>query len=571
MGTSYETGRGSRAPARIFGRLAALLVLGACASPLPPTGGPPDQTPPAVVDTDPPAGAVNVRAEKIEITFSEYVDQGSFARAFSLTPDFERLPEFSWHGKRVEVLFPEPLRENTTYILTLDNNLRDLHGVALREPITFAFSTGPEINRGRLAGRVLEPWRGDGAPGLDVYAFPAPDEAAPDSLPERPAYRTQTGADGRFLFEYMSEEPFFVIALRDRNRNRRPDVSEAFAVPPRPVLRPDTTAAAGDDRRWLVTLRDTIPPELRQVRARSSRRLALRFSEAVRLARTDTAGWVLRDSLTGARPAVRAVYMIPEDPRQVLVLTDSLAARTHTIRVAAVVDSSGNAVRGGEMRFTPVAEADTFRLRFRGFDPDTLVAPPDGIPLPPMLRPAVRFNQPADSARFRAVVAVRDTTGRPLAFTRETEDGVTYRLSLAPWPGTPFDVSVDGRALTGADTVFTRRYRRMGPDELGELSGYVTADDTTGTLVVELYEAESEARTPIRTARPDATGFFVFRELPGGGQYRLRAFVDRNGNGRWDGGFLLPYTPAEPIGWGGDLPPVRARWETVADDTLRVR
>ncbi|WP_457652904.1 Ig-like domain-containing protein [Rhodocaloribacter sp.] len=570
MGTSYETGRGSRAPGRALRCLAGLLVLGACASPLPPTGGPPDRTPPAVVATEPPNGAVNVRAEKIEITFSEYVDQGSFARAFTLTPDFERLPEFSWHGKRVEIVFPEPLRENTTYILTLDNNLRDLHGVTLREPITLAFSTGPEINRGRLAGRVLEPWRGDGAPGLDVYAFPAPDEAAPDSLPERPAYRTQTGDDGRFLFEYMSEEPFFVIALRDRNRNRRPDVAEAFAVPPRPVLRPDTTSV-GDERRWLVTVRDTIPPELRQVRARSSRRLALRFSEAVRLARTDTAGWVLRDSVTGARPALRAVYMIPEDPRQVLVLTDSLAARTHTIRVAAVVDSSGNPVRDGEMRFTPVAEADTFRLRFRGFDPDSLTDSPDGASLPPPLRPAVRFNQPVDSARFRAVVAVRDTTGRPLVFTRDTGDGVTYRLAPEPWPDTPFDVTVDGRALTGADTVFTRRFRRMGPDELGELSGYVTADDTTGALVVELYDAAGDARTPIRTTRPDAAGYFVFRELPGGGRYRLRAFVDRNGNGRWDGGFLLPYTPAEPLGWGGDLPPVRARWETVADDTLRVR
>ena len=568
MGTSYETGGRGRA----LRCVAALLALAACASPLPPTGGPPDRTPPAVVSTVPPAGAVNVRAEKIEITFSEYVDQGSFARAFTLTPDFERLPEFAWHGKRVEVVFPGPLRENTTYILTLDNNLRDLHGVTLREPITFAFSTGPEINRGRLAGRVLEPWRGEGAPGLDVYAFPAPGGAAPDSLPGRPAYRTQTGEDGGFRFEYMSEEPFFVIALRDRNRNRRPDVAEAFAVPPRPVLSPDTVASgAGDERRWLVTVRDTIPPELRQVRARSSRRLALRFSEAVRLARTDTAGWVLRDSVTGARPAVRAVYMVPEDPRQVLVLTDSLAARTHTIRVAAVVDSSGNAVRGGAMRFTPVAEPDTFRLRFRGFDPDTLGAPPDGIPLPPPLRPAVRFNEPVDSARFHAVVAVRDTTGRPLAFTRDTEDGVTYRLAPEPWPGAPFDVTIDGRALTGADTVFTRRFRRMGPDELGELSGYVAAEDTTGALVVELFEAEGNPRTAFRTARPDATGFFVFRELPGGGQYRLRAFLDRNGNGRWDGGFLLPYTPAEPIGWGGDLPPVRARWETVADDTLRVR
>ncbi|QXD14224.1 Ig-like domain-containing protein [Rhodocaloribacter litoris] len=563
--------------------LACLLLLLApagCATPVPPSGGPPDQTPPAVVAANPPAGAVNVTADRIEITFSEHVDEASFARAFSLTPDFDRPPDLAWHGRRVEIRFPEPLRANTTYVLTIDNSLRDLRGVALRAPITLAFSTGPRINRGQLTGRVLAACRDEGVPGLDVYAYPAPGGVAPAPLPDRPAYRTQTDSEGRFRFEYLSTEPLFVVALADRNRNRRPDPSEPFAVPPAPALIPDTSDAGTGPAVWRLATLDTIPPVPRLIRPRSNRRLAVLFSEPVRLAHAgrvtqpDTAGWIVRDSVAAARRAVRAVYQVPEDPLQVIVLTDPLAPGPHTLYTGAVVDTSGNPARKSPLRFVPSTSPDTVTLRFRGFVPDTADADPDGaVPFPPGHSPAIRFNQPVDSARFHTLVTLEDTAGRPLAFTRTTRDGVTYHLHPAAWPPEGAEVRVDVRPL-GADTVFSRRFRPLQPDELGELSGHVTPD-TTAPLVVELHEAGGTSACtqtePAGTTRPDRTGYFIFRELPGDRTYRFRAFLDRNGNGRWDGGRIHPYLPAEPVTWSDVLPPVRPRWETVAGDTLRVR
>ncbi|GIV58851.1 MAG: hypothetical protein KatS3mg042_1764 [Rhodothermaceae bacterium] len=545
--------------------LPLLMALAACATPQMPPGGPPDQTPPALEAADPPDGALRVATDRIELTFSEYVDEGSFARAFSIVPDFDRPPAFDWHGRRVVIRLPEPLRPATTYILTLDTNLRDLRGVALRQPITLAFSTGDRLDRGRLAGRVLDAVRGTGVPGLDVYAYPAPGGAAPDSLPPRPAFRTQTDTEGRFHLDYLSDAPFFVIALRDRNRNRRPDPLEAFAAPPAPALVPDTLDASLE-RTWVLTTLDTLPPVLRQVQPRSNRRLALRFSDPVRLASTDPAGWLVVDSVAGAPRPVRAVYQVPEDPLRVFVLTDPLAPVPHRLHVHAVVDSSGNAVREGTARFVPPATPDTVALRFRAFVPDSAAADP--YVLAPGERPGVRFNQPVDSTRMARLVAVRDTAGQALAYRTTTPDGVTYRLTLDPWPGVPFEVRVDARPL-GADTVYVRRFRRMTPDETGALGGYVAGDDTTGTLVVELFEAGG--KTPLRTAVPDTSGLFLFRDLPGGRRYRVRAFADRDGNGRWDGGRLRPYRPAEPAAWSDVLPAVRPRWETIVDDTLRVR
>ena len=187
--------------------LITLLFIG-CADPRPPTGGPRDQIPPTLETTTPEAGAVNVTAEAIRLVFSEYVDQASFTRAFSITPPPEGQIRFKWRKRRVEVRFPETLRQNTTYVLTLDTNLRDARGVALKKPITLAFSTGPVINKGRIAGQVLDARQGVGVAGFDVLAYAAPDSAMLETLPENPDYRTQTDDHGQFLFEYLNDNEF---------------------------------------------------------------------------------------------------------------------------------------------------------------------------------------------------------------------------------------------------------------------------------------------------------------------------------------------------------------------------
>src|SRR5690606_13309166 len=105
--------------------------------------------------------------------------------------------------------------------------------------------------------------------------------------------------------------------------------------------------------------------------------------------------------------------------------------------------------------------------------------------------------------------------------------------------------------------------------ETGELTGTVVAADTTGALVVELYPEPPVGRAEPRRVRADAAGRFAFRDLPAG-TYRLRAFVDRDGDLRWDGGRIAPYTPAEPLTWSTEAHRVRARWETALPDTVRI-
>ncbi len=579
--------------------LLLLLLVGSagCANPVPPTGGPADDVPPSIQLSEPEAGAVLFAGDRLRIHFSEYINQPTLLQALSINPEPDGRLEYVWNKRTVEIRFPEGLRENTTYVVTIDAKLRDVHGVALRQPITLAFSTGPTINQGKLAGRVLDPATSAGVPEMDVFAYRRADSTAPALPIERPDYRTQTGADGTFAFFYLSEDPYYVIALEDRNRNRRPDPLERFAVPPVPVIFADSlgsqalpaptlgppppfpppaapggsvgfqplpegvrerglTARLGP---WLAAVTDTVPPSVQRLRPLSRSRLEVRFAEAVSLVPPDTLWRVRSDA--GADVGVKAVYALPEQQFSVYLKTDSLVAgAAYSLTTGTVADSSGNRARPEELTFTAPAASDTLTLRFQKFVPDRITAD-TLVGLAPGEAFGAQFNTPAPQPS--ALFSLQDSLGRELAFSLRVENGTTYYVR--PDSGAP---AVLRLRVAGADTVHTRLFQRLSARALGELSGFVALPDRSAVAVVELYRAASRGPAPLRTTTADSTGAFVFNALPED-QYRLRAFLDRNRNEKWDGGSVFPYEPAEAVAWGADSVRVRARWETATEDTLR--
>ena len=549
-----------------------LLFISACATPVLPSGGPPDQTPPAILDTEPAANAVNVATQTIHINFSEYVDAASFSRAFSVTPMFEGRLAYRWRGRGVTVRFQDPLRDNTTYIVTLDTNLRDVHGVALTQPLIVAFSTGPTINKGRLTGLVVGAASGSGLGNFDVYAYAAPDSTIPNPLPETPDYRIQTDASGGFSFSYLNEQPYFVLALQDLNRNRLPDPLEPYAIPSKAVIWADSTVSSVEQR-WIVTRQDTIPPEVQRIRALSNRRFAARFSESIQLTTTNAEAWSLQDSLTNRSIPIHSVYTLPTDTRQVILLTDTLVARSHRLRFGTVADSSGNIIRPEGYYFSPSEDADTLQLRFTGFIPEIRDPNEEGhYVLFPGEMPGIQVNQTVADSLLQRIIVAQDTMGQSRPVLTSSANGTSYLFSFTPplQPGEIVRISADGQYLSAPDTLYIRTFQYIPDTELGELSGIVTAPDTTNLVVLELYPTDTLLRPQRRTTEADAAGKFIFVNLPEG-SYRLRAFVDANQNGQWDGGTIRPYQQAEIILWSTDpLPPVRARWNTAVKDTLRI-
>ncbi len=541
-----------------------------CATPVAPSGGPPDETPPEVLETRPARGAVNVVSETMRITFSEHVDVTTLPRALSISPAFAQPLDFSWSGRSVVVRFPEPLRENTTYVVTIDTNLRDARRVALRSPIILAFSTGPTISGGILSGRVVAPAAGDPLAGVDVLAYALPDSTAPDSLPDRPAYATQTDAEGTFTFEYLTEQFYYVVALEDVNRNRLPDPQEAFAPPPYAALFADSTAAFAT-KPWVLSRVDTTAPVPVRSQSLSNSRHLILFSEPVRFVDRDSTEWVVVDSASAELVDVRSLYQRANEPRQMFFLTGELDSRRYAVEASSVVDTSGNPVRSTPTYFTPVILEDTLRTRFVDFLPPGLPAG-EIISVPRGVEPGVRLNAPSDEALLRSAVSITDSSGATPPYLVSTSNGTDYEIRLEPdlQPGMPFEVAVDASLMAGPDTVFRRTYVRLSLDEVGEITGGIQTNRTASpSVLIELIAVDVRVIIPDYVVEADADGGFVFTNVPAG-TYRLRAFVDANSNGRWDPGFLTPYEPGEDVMWRTEPVRVRARWETALPDTLHL-
>lgn len=524
--------------------LLLLITLAACATPVAPTGGPPDTTPPTLVETSPADGAVTVTERTVRLTFSERLDPAS-ASAVEVIPEADTPPEVRVRAQALEITLPE-LRDSTTYVVTVGTELRDQRRVALQAPITVAFATGPTIDRGRIAGAVRDPEAGTGRAGLKVWAYALSDTTAlPDVQTAAPDYRTETASDGAFRLDYLRPGRYFVAAVADRNRNARVDAGEAFAAPPAPALAAgDSTAPSPDVRLWVTAL-DTIPPEARRIQTLSDRRFGVRFSEAVRLLDPD-APLTLADSASGQ--AVGAtLYQPPGDPFVVfLEAASALPPTRHLVTYPgetdpSLADSAGTAPLPFSLAFAPSERPDTTRSRFVGFVPeaDSVAA------LAPGERPGLRFTVPP------ADIGARVDGGDTLRF--ETSDGVTYRVETDGLP------SAFALSVREGDSTYTQRFARLGDDDTGAIVGRVEADS-----VVAYVEVRPEAGGDPRTALVGEDGAFAVRGLPPG-EYRIRVVGDRNENGRWDGGRLVPYAPPEPLRILSEAVTVRARWDTEVD------
>lgn len=532
-----------------------------CAVPVAPTGGPQDSKPPEIQSISPERDAVNVDTDRIRIEFNEYINQGSFQQAFEITPELQNPPTFRWRKKRVDVVLRDTLRDNTTYIITIDNSLRDINGVSTTSPSIVAFSTGPVINKARINGHVISAVDGEPVQGYEVHAFAASDSTAFPEAFRKPDYRTQSGADGSFSFSYLADGLYYLIAFNDSNRNKTPDEGEASGSSrsgwARAMAEPDQSPLL------LVARKDTLAPELRSVTSLTSSRTLLTYSEGIIV---DTTHFQLADSSGAGIPVLWAYTTTPE-AREIAMLTEPLSGTISILSTAA--DSSGNR-DSTETTFVAATESDSAKVEFESFisamRPDSVTGT---IPFLSDGTFGFRTNGLQPVSAFEDGITISD--GRnSIPYRLNTLNGRTIRIHSSGNRSLPDTVVVElnGDVFNQPDTVFTTTFVRVPARRRGELSGYFTSPDSLLPVVFDLEHSEIALPDNLKTTIGNNTNSqFFFSGLPDG-RYRISAYLDENGNQAWDAGTLFPFSPYEMITWTADTIRVRPRWETVLPDTL---
>ena len=581
MRSTRPTSRAARPVGRpMWLRLAVLAVLlQSCAKQVFPPGGPEDKTPPRVIEASPAAYAAGVRLDaKIWVAFSEAMDRRTTEQSIFVAPNPGDDMDFRWWRNKVTVGLPGTLEPGRTYVVTVGTGAEDQHRNRLAASYSFAFSTGPTLDRGSIYGRVagirgpeLPEARASAAlPGRSgtptyIWAYDV-HKGDLDPSTNRPGYTTQTDQQGFYTLRFLSPGTYRVFAFTDTDRDREytPE-KDALGVPAN-----DVVLSSGADSIGLgdlyPTRRDTTLPRLISARAPDNTHVVLRFSEPVRVAKH----WV---SISGAL-AVLEVYYASKDSTRLHCLTEGQTPeKDYSVTLEQGVDLAGNplAPDASAASFAGSAAADTVRPKLAWIAPP-LEAQEVGL----NQEIEVHFDEAMSACDLDSAFWSAGDSAQAPSGTLRWDGPVTLRfLPGTPWlEGHTYALEGDGTRLRDradnalADSSFEVSFSTLREEDMGTFTGIIYDDRMGGQGDFHLLAGRIRASGAARSRSPSSyhwvvpdTGAYTSGAMSPG-DYEIRAFRDEDANGAWSAGTPLPFAPAERWIAYPDTVTIRARWET---------
>jgi hypothetical protein len=229
----------------------ALGIALACGHPVPPSGGPADETAPEVTSTSPALYETNVAPDRpLRIAFSEPMDKGAAEDGIVVRPHVA-WSRRAWAGDTLVLAPRDGWASETTYVVLLRSLIADHHQNPMKEPASIVFSTGDATARGRIVGEVARINLPTGEVLVMAFSEPVKDTTQVDPLEATSV--AEPDAAGRFLLPGLEVgRAYEVGAFLDANENRAFD-SEAdlYCRAPAPVA-PDSAGGPSGVRIRLV-------------------------------------------------------------------------------------------------------------------------------------------------------------------------------------------------------------------------------------------------------------------------------------------------------------------------------
>jgi hypothetical protein len=530
-----------------------------CAEIQSPPGGQPDKTAPRLLGSTPKSGDTGITSvEKITLRFTEPVQTATGQQVF-ISPRPTRPPKIKIHGEQMEIHIMDSLKSNQTYTVQVNATMSDLRGNKLDSSIIIAFSTGQVIDSGKIAGFVT--MNGTAQGGVTVALYSLTNDMNPasyDSLD--PDYVTITGQRGNFVFRYLPQREFRLIAFLDVNKNYRFNQNtEKFAVPDRPiqigglnsldnvnleVVTVDTAklqiVSASFTQNDLVKVRltketslDFIKNHFDQTYLTDSANNSLRYPLVAFPENTDTSNSVLN----------LYFYQVPVGVYSLQIGYDSLEQPMFFPNIARkiITDKEPPTVQNWQPGDRPKF-INNILIGFTFSElTDTLIFSDSNVTLLENETDTIKVSH-----SWRDLFHV-DIIPEKLI------PGARYRLDLH---GTDIQ-DISGNRMK--DSLMIYRFATLSNDSLGSISGQVVIslkgkEQSPVVLIFRNPKTNSQYRIPI-----SKNDFSI--DVPAG-KYILSGFIDDNGNNLCDPGSISPFRLAETQAVHPDTISVRARFET---------
>ena len=546
------------------------IFLLSCANQIPPEGGPTDTSPPTIISTYPAPYTLHYDDNRLELAFDKYVDHRSAEESIFISPYIADV-EFDWSGKDLEVTFPGMLRKNTTYVVSVGTDVRDQRPTPNRmaQAFTFAFSTGAAIDRGGIRGRVFPMKSTDLPDGIMIFAYQLanlnPDTLNPRTL--KPDYITQTGKNGSFYLQHLELGPYRIIAVKDEYRNLLYDPeTDEFGVPPHDYLL-TATDTLQDNVLMRLAKEDTTAPRLVRADPRDIHHVTFEFSESIDTNARWPVTMSITDTLSKDQLKVYSVFQkLPSLTTFTAVTARQDSTKGYLFTVGSARDLAGIPIdrKANSLVFRGSSDADTLKPMVSA---TSVQDSSHGVELMPAIQ--IQFSDAVQRASFSNAIVLEDTSGNrvpsSLTWLNDAACGLQiingfssrtwYRLSILTYK------AMDWSGRKFRDSLKVVRFETLDAEALSSIEGTVVdtnAAERTANIVVTADGVDPKNQKSYSTAANQNGNFLI-----GGieeGRYIVQAFKDRNLNGKYDAGHLLPFIGSERFNYASDTLKVRARW-----------
>ena len=558
-----------------------LVIIGySCASMGTPDGGPYDEMPPKFVRSTPSLRAVNVKNQKFELEFDEFIKLEKASEKVIISPPQLEQPEIKVVGKKVVGELFDTLKEATTYTIDFSDAIVDNNEGNPMGHFTYSFSTGASIDTMEVSGTVLNAEDLEPIKGIQVGLHKNLNDSALTTLPFDRVSRTDSR--GHFIIRGVAPGKYRIYALMDGNQNYLFDSKTEMVAFSDSIIVPSMMPATRQDTLWKDTLTiDTIktvgytrfmPDDIilrafkeentRQYFSRSQRdkenHFILKFSAKADTLPiltglnfdstdafvvepnegNDSICYWIKDSLVYQMDtlALQMDYLYTDTLDQLVPKCDTIYLANKLTREQREKLAKKEAEEKEKERKKKEKKGETIepeKIAFLKMDVDA----PSAFDVNRNI--ALSFEEPVsriDTSAIHLNVKV-DTlwVETPFLFVADSLLPRKYEI-LAEWePEKEYQLKIDSAAVVGLYGLHTNKVEQTLKvkklDEYGTL--LFNLEEAPSTSVVELLDNGGKVLRQQRIS-PENTADFYY--LAPNTKYYVRLFNDRNGNGKWDTG-----------------------------------
>jgi hypothetical protein len=181
----------------------------------------------------PKDSSTNIAPKEILISFNEYITTNALQEQLIVSPNIKNNPLVDQRLNMVRIRLSDSLNANTTYSLQFGNALRDVNEGNIVQNYTYVFSTGNQIDTGKLFGKVQIAETGLVDSSLIAVLHPIEKDSA--IYKDKPTYYSRINGQGIFEFKFLPASDFNIYIVPNDFSKRYDDSTKLFAFLDRSV------------------------------------------------------------------------------------------------------------------------------------------------------------------------------------------------------------------------------------------------------------------------------------------------------------------------------------------------